>query len=86
LLLFKVLAFTGKRAYLAAASPTADVRIVNQQERNEDESISPIRHPCMLHARRHPPSHQQTLARLLSQPTNVITVTPSSSSSDRPQR
>jgi hypothetical protein len=83
LLLQETLAIRGKRAYLAATSPTADVRIVNQQERNEDEFICPIHHPCKLHARTHPQAHQQTLARDLSQQTNVTTVTPSSSSSDK---
>lgn len=68
----QVLAIGTECAYLALASPSADARIVNPQERNEDEPISPIHHPCKLHARTHPFAHCQTLARDLSQQTNVI--------------
>jgi hypothetical protein len=84
--LLGALAIAGEHAYLAPASPTADVRVVNQQERNEDELIAPIRHPCKLHARTYPQAYCQTLARDLSQQTNVTSVTPSSSRFDKTQR
>src|SRR5690606_25305323 len=78
------LAIGTKRSYLASCIGTCRCTpVVNPQERNEDDSIHDLHHPCRLFARTHRPASRQTLARGLSPETNVTSVTTSSQSSDR---